>query len=371
MTMGSSVLLHAMLQGGGPQQLVSVQVDATRVSGVGAAAAALAPLRPLLHLLGARLAAAAPSSLAQPPHPHPNSRPHPRPRPHPHPHPHPGCCSRSSAPSAPPSSTRQAPAPPRSWSTSARSCSLPSSPICPPPHSAAPLPSPAPSHRSPPTTRSGATSSAAAPGLLVRRPDLLLSGARSGRDRAEIGPRCVAEISPRDQTYPRDSPWYSRRPTDEVAAPAQSASPLPPQRPTRRRFQGRSSTPSAAALRVRSRRAESCLAPPRPVSPSSSALPSAGARPARPRGRLSSRRLAARPGGLPRLDPRGGARVDGEAQAEANVSGVERGATLIARDKPRAHAERPEGGRDQRSTCIRAGGADWMAGASRRGTAVA
>jgi len=194
---------------------------------------------------------------------------------------------------------------------------------------------------------------------------------RSGRDRAEIGPRCVAEISPRDQTYPRDSPWYSRRPTDEVAAPAQSASPLPPQRPTRRRFQGRSSTPSAAALRVRSRRAESCLAPPRPVSPSSSALPSAGARPARPRGRLSSRRLAARPGGLPRLDPRGGARVDGEAQAEANVSGVERGATLIARDKPRAHAERPEGGRDQRSTCIRAGGADWMAGASRRGTAVA
>mmetsp|Transcript_41984 Transcript_41984/g.136223 ORF Transcript_41984/g.136223 Transcript_41984/m.136223 type:complete len:495 (+) Transcript_41984:2-1486(+) len=53
--MGSSVLLHAMLQGGGPQQLVSVQVDASRVSSVGAAAAALAPLRPLLHLLGTRL----------------------------------------------------------------------------------------------------------------------------------------------------------------------------------------------------------------------------------------------------------------------------------------------------------------------------
>mmetsp|Transcript_41984 Transcript_41984/g.136224 ORF Transcript_41984/g.136224 Transcript_41984/m.136224 type:complete len:488 (+) Transcript_41984:225-1688(+) len=71
-----------------------------------------------------------------------------------------GCCSRSSAPSAPPSSTRQAPAPPRSLSTSAQSYSWPSSPICPPPHSAALLPFPAPSHRSPPTTRSGASSSA-------------------------------------------------------------------------------------------------------------------------------------------------------------------------------------------------------------------
>ena len=175
------------------------------------------------------------SSPAPPPHPHPNSRPHPRPRPHPHPHSHPGCCSRSSAPSAPPSSTRQAPAPPRSWSTSARSCSLPSSPICPPPHSAAPRPSPAPSHRSPPTTRSGATSSAAAPGFLF--------GDRLVVVRRDLFRASFGDFPPRDLSAP-----------PSAAGPSTSAAPPPAGGAAKRAYATRLDEERTAAAEKEKRR---------------------------------------------------------------------------------------------------------------------